>query len=103
MESTSGDFWQMIVERDCRVIVMLCPLQEDGQVCIHVYMKQSMHKLHGFIFLTQEVCYQYWPCTNVKKYGDFAIKILNSTQCDGYIERILSVAGKVKVGIYHVI
>ena len=36
MESTSGDFWQMIVERDCRVIVMLCPLQEDGQVCIHL-------------------------------------------------------------------
>ena len=36
MESTSGDFWQMIVERDCRVIVMLCPLQEDGQVCISV-------------------------------------------------------------------
>jgi len=62
-----------------------------------------MHKLHGFIFLTQEVCYQYWPCANVKKYGDFAIKILNSTQCDGYIERILSVAGKVKVCIYHVI
>ena len=33
MESTSGDFWQMIVERDCRVIVMLCHLEEDGQVC----------------------------------------------------------------------
>ena len=34
MESTSGDFWQMIVERECRVIVMLCPLLEDGQVCL---------------------------------------------------------------------
>ena len=34
MERTSGVFWQMIVERDCRVIVMLCPMQEDGQVCI---------------------------------------------------------------------
>ena len=34
MESTSGDFWQMIMESDCRVIVMLCSLQEDGQVCI---------------------------------------------------------------------
>ena len=38
MESTSDDFWQMIVERDCRVIVMLCPLQEDGQVLVSIWL-----------------------------------------------------------------
>ena len=32
MENTSGDFWKMIVERDCRAIVMLNPLEENGQV-----------------------------------------------------------------------
>ena len=38
----------------------------------------------------------------MKEFGDFAIKILSSTQCDGYIERILSVTGKVKAGTNHV-
>ena len=69
-------------------------------LCVHEAINAQAAWFH---FLTQDICYQYWPCANVKKYGDFAIKILNSTQCDGYIERILSVAGKVKVGIYHVI
>ena len=32
MENTSGDFWKMVVERDCRAIVMLNPLEENGQV-----------------------------------------------------------------------
>ena len=32
MESTTGDFWKMIVERDCRVVVMLCGLKEDKNV-----------------------------------------------------------------------
>lgn len=32
MESTSMDFWMMIMERECSVIVMLCGLKENEQV-----------------------------------------------------------------------
>ena len=32
MESTTRDFWKMIVERECRAVVMLCGLEEDGNV-----------------------------------------------------------------------
>ena len=32
MESTSMDFWMMIMERECTVIVMLCGLKENEQV-----------------------------------------------------------------------
>lgn len=33
MESTIRDFWIMVVEQDCRAVVMLCALKEGGQVC----------------------------------------------------------------------
>ena len=32
MESTARDFWKMIYDRKCGVIVMLCDLMEDGEV-----------------------------------------------------------------------
>ena len=32
MENTIEDFWKMIVERECTVVVMLCALEENGQV-----------------------------------------------------------------------
>ena len=32
MESTARDFWKMVHDRKCGVIVMLCDLVEDGQV-----------------------------------------------------------------------
>ena len=68
---------------------------------VFIYILEVTNTQAGFI-LTQEVCYQYWPCANVTKFGEFTIKILNSTRCDGYTERILSVTGKViKVGINH--
>ena len=51
-----------------------------------------MHIPHS----TQEVCYQYWPNGGMTLcYGEFSIKILMSHQCDGYIERVLSVVDKV--------
>ncbi len=32
MESTSRDFWKMVYERECGVVVMLSRLEEDDQV-----------------------------------------------------------------------
>ena len=32
MESTTRDFWKMVKERECTVVVMLCSLEENGQV-----------------------------------------------------------------------
>ena len=32
MESTTKDFWKMVRERECTVVVMLCGLEENGQV-----------------------------------------------------------------------
>ena len=32
MESTTRDFWKMVKERECTVVVMLCGLEENGQV-----------------------------------------------------------------------
>ena len=32
MESTARDFWKMVHDRKCGVIVMLCDLVEDGEV-----------------------------------------------------------------------
>ena len=32
MESTARDFWKMVTDRKCGVIVMLCQLEEDGKV-----------------------------------------------------------------------
>ena len=34
MENTVNDFWRMIWDYQSRVIVMLCKMQEDGQVKI---------------------------------------------------------------------
>lgn len=32
MESTSRDFWKMVYERECAVVVMLSAVEEEGQV-----------------------------------------------------------------------
>ena len=32
MENTCNDFWKMVVQRGCGVIVMLCDTEENGQV-----------------------------------------------------------------------
>ena len=43
MQSTARDFWKVIYDKKCGVIVMLCNLMEDGKVtsvcaCVHAYV-----------------------------------------------------------------
>ena len=43
MESTTRDFWKMVKERECTVVVMLCSLEENGQVSQYLYNVEHMH------------------------------------------------------------
>ena len=46
-------------------------------------------------FLSQEVCYQYWPADDTKgvqKYGEFTVSILQTTkQEDGFVLHKISI------------
>ena len=46
-------------------------------------------------FLSQEVCYQYWPSDDtrgVQKYGEFNVSVVQATkQEDGVIQRNISI------------
>ena len=51
MESTTRDFWKMIVDYKVSVIIMCCDLQENGMVCfmIQYYVLQTLYICHTFI------------------------------------------------------
>ena len=42
------------------------------------------------------MCYQYWPDSDIKKYGEYSVEIVKSTNTDGFVERIISVSDKVE-------
>ena len=46
-------------------------------------------------FSLQEVCYQYWPDTEIKRHGEYTVEVVNSSMSDGYVERVISVTDKV--------
>ncbi|CAI8031810.1 Receptor-type tyrosine-protein phosphatase alpha [Geodia barretti] len=70
MESTARDFWKMVHDRKCGVIVMLCDLVEDGQ----------------------EMCYQYWPQTGMVKFGEYTVDLTEEQTVIGYTIRKLSLS-----------
>ncbi|CAI8021866.1 Receptor-type tyrosine-protein phosphatase alpha [Geodia barretti] len=69
MESTARDFWKMVWDRKCGVMVMLCHLEEAGR----------------------EVCYQYWPSSGSKAFGEFTVELLGEQKLTGFITRNLTV------------
>jgi protein tyrosine phosphatase len=69
MEETCRDFWKMVYERECGVIVMLSGLVEAGRV----------------------TCQRYWPTSDVELYGEYAITRLEEQRHNSYIERVFSV------------
>ena len=45
-------------------------------------------------FISQEVCYQYWPADDTKgvqKYGEFTVSVLQATKQDGFVQRSISI------------
>jgi protein tyrosine phosphatase len=69
MESTARDFWKMVWDRKCGVMVMLCHLEEARR----------------------EVCYQYWPSSGSKAFGEFTVELLGEQKLTGFITRNLTV------------
>ena len=69
MESTVRNFWKMIYERNCAVVVMTSALMEEGQ----------------------EASAQYWPDRGIAHYGEFAVDLLGEEPLEGFTIRKLSV------------
>lgn len=60
MEATVDDFWRMIVEQGCGVVVMLTNLEETGKVkCVKYWPEAGQPKTFGniTIYLVKEKAY----------------------------------------------
>ena len=105
MESTARDFWKMVYDRKCGVIVMLCDLVEDGKVlcvcvcvcererekltvCVYVREKLTMCVC---VCVLQEICYQYWPSSGSQTFGEFKVDLLGEEMMDGSVLKTFSV------------
>ena len=95
MKSTCRDFWKMVYERECRVIVMLSDLVENGEVGRTELQRFPILLFSiAVTFLSQEVCYQYWPADDTKgvqKYGEFTVSVLQATKQNGFMRREISI------------
>ena len=69
MQPTVRNFWKMIYEHNCAVVVMTSSLIEGGQ----------------------EASAQYWPGSGVAHYGEFAVDLLGEEKLQGFKIRNLSV------------
>ena len=69
MQSTVRNFWKMIYERNCAVVVMTSALIEGGQ----------------------EASTRYWPDSGIAHYGEFTVDLLGEEKLQGSIIRNLSV------------
>ena len=69
MQSTVRNFWKMIYDHNCAVVVMTSGLVEGGQ----------------------ESSTQYWPDRGIALYGEFIIDLLREEKLEGFTIRNLSV------------
>ena len=69
MQSTVRNWWKMIYEHNCAVVMMTSSLVEGGQ----------------------EASTQYWPDSGTVHYGEFAVDLLGEDKLEGFIIRNLSV------------
>lgn len=66
LSTTVADFWQMIWEQGCVVIVMLTRLQDDGL----------------------QLCHRYWPAEGSEQYHIFEVHLVSEhIWCEDYLVR----------------
>ena len=89
MQSTARDFWKMVYDRKCGVLVMLCDLVESGKVGGHtaVLLWCSWH----VCVCVQETCYQYWPSSGSLTVGEFTVDLIQEERLSGFTLRNLSI------------
>lgn len=88
LPNTLPDFWQMVWEQRCEIIVMLTGLVEGGKVSKHLIM----HRL--IIFPAQRKCTQYWPEPQDGRldYGNTEVKFIAQKQYSFYICTTLEIS-----------
>ena len=69
MQNTVRNFWKMVYDRKCAVVVMVSGLVEEGQ----------------------EASAQYWPSSGTYQYGEYTVDLLGEEPLEGFTIRSLSV------------
>ena len=62
MQSTVRNFWKIVYDCNCAVVVMTSGLIEGGQ----------------------EASAQYWPDSGIAHYGEFAVDLLGEEKVEGF-------------------
>ena len=69
MQNTVRNFWKIIYDRKCAVVVMVSGLVEDGE----------------------EASVQYWPDSGMSQFGEYTVDLLGEEVLEGFTIRELSV------------
>ncbi|KAK3883163.1 hypothetical protein Pcinc_012496 [Petrolisthes cinctipes] len=83
MDTTADDFWRMIVEQGCGVVVMLTNLEETGKIkCVKYWPEAGQPKTFGnfTIYLVKE-----------RSYSDFMVRTLRAEWGEGEEQQTLEV------------
>ncbi|XP_054162093.1 tyrosine-protein phosphatase 69D-like [Oppia nitens] len=75
IQKTVNDFWRLVYEQKCRIIVMLTGIEEQGRIKCVQYWSEEQPKLISNLFKVS--------LKNVHKYSDYIIRRFNLERVDG--------------------
>ena len=96
LPSTFDDFWRMIWEQNCYIVVMLTQLVERGRV-------RMPFSNTNFIYLcSQTKCHRYWPGSQPEVYGEINVDMLSEKEFSDWIIRKFKLSKVKSVSINNV-